>query len=88
MGTEASQSLVCYNSKYMKKTVIALVTLAIILTGVFVPIKQVQTGGSCPDKSGTQRHNLVLGDTLPQAGNGSVNGEGCSPLTTHKLYLL
>ena len=71
----------------MKKLVVLTLVLVLIIIGAFVPIKAVKTGGSCPNTNYIQRHNLILGDTLPQAGNTSI-GEGCAPLIKHELYLL
>lgn len=36
----------------------------------------------------TQRHNLILGDPLPQSENMNSNGGGCAQLVKHELYLL
>lgn len=72
-----------------KKLIIILPALAVlVIAGLFVPLKKVETGGSCPGVVYTQRHNLILGDTLPPAGPNSIGGEGCAPLGKHTLYLL
>lgn len=72
----------------MKKIVIiSLVLVVVIIVAIFVPIKTVYTGGGCLNASWTLRHNLILGDTLPQSENINVGGEGCAPLVKHELYL-
>lgn len=65
-----------------------ILILLVIAFGLFVPVKTAQTGGGCPEFSLTERHNLILGDTLPKAGDTTLGGEGCAPLITHRLYLL
>lgn len=77
----------------MKKIVIISLVLVFIviaiIAAIFVPIKTVYTGGSCMDGSlSTRRHNLILGDPLPQSENINSNGEGCAQLVKHELYLL
>ena len=74
----------------MKKSTIISLVIVVILIAMFMPIKSVQTGGSCLTASLTLRHDLILGDTLPQSEgiSSDVIGEGCAPLVKHELYLL
>jgi len=73
----------------MKKIFTGLaIVVILVIVGLFVPVKSVETGGSCGDQLFTERYNLILGDSLPQAGGSTIEGEGCAPLIKHVLYIL
>lgn len=74
----------------MKKIVVILVVLtALIIGGLFIPIKTSTTDGGC-DIHTTKRYNLIFGEKIPpsQSYNSVTDPGGCGPITKHIQYLL
>jgi hypothetical protein len=65
--------------------ILPLVLITMIL-GYCVPVKTVIVEG-CPGADYTERHNLILGDTLPHPEYFAGVPE-CIPTVKHVLYLL
>lgn len=74
----------------MKRTLLLFclipVILLILALGYFLPLKSVTVQG-CPGANHTQRHNLILGDRLPNPSNDPYTMQECVPTVQHVLYL-